>query len=372
MKEFVKAKVGTAVDFWKAYEHRLGVGALAVGFIFDLFVAKRPDSVFDNILLLSYLFIAGSIIILLNLRTRRQMEQEEGAAAPLTLLLILQFCFGGLASNLLVLYGKSGTLTGSAFFIALLVAMVFGNEYLRSRYSQLRFNIVVYYFLMLTYCIIAAPTFIFHSIGAGTFMLSGAISLIVISGYLAILFAVVLRGNRTRHMRNISMYVLIVFTVFNGLYFLNIIPPVPLSLKTIGMYHSVLHYSSGGYLVMYEPPPWYEFWQDTDSTFHYTPGQSAYCFSSVFAPADLTTPIYHHWEHYNSATRQWDTVFRISYPIVGGRSDGYHGYSAIAISAGEWRCNVETSSGALIGRISFTAVASAVSSSTPTLSQTTL
>src|SRR6185312_4344174 len=146
MREFVKAKADAAVDFWKTYEHRLGIGALAVGFTFDVFLAKSPESVVDNILLLSYLFIAGSIIILLNIRTRRQMEQES-PAEPLILLLILQFCFGGLASNLLVLYGKSGTLAGSAFFLAVLVAMVFGNEYLRSRYSQLRFNIVVYYFL---------------------------------------------------------------------------------------------------------------------------------------------------------------------------------------------------------------------------------
>jgi len=121
---------------------------LAVGFSFDLVVAKSPQSVFDNILLVSYLFIAASIIIILNLRKRRR-EAEENQAEPLILLLILQFCFGGLSSNMLVLYGKSGTLAGSAFFIALLVGLVFGNEYLRSRYAQLRFNIAVYYFLLL-------------------------------------------------------------------------------------------------------------------------------------------------------------------------------------------------------------------------------
>ena len=161
-----------------------------------------------------------------------------------------------------------------------------------------------------------------------------------------------------------------IFIAVNGLYFANIIPPVPLSLKAIGMYHSVLHYSAGGYLVMYEPAPWYEFWQDTNSTFHYTAGQSAYCFSSVFAPADLTTPIFHRWEHYNESTGQWDTVFRISYPIEGGRSDGYHGYSATAgLTPGQWRCNVETSSGLLIGRVSFNA---GPASTAPSLSTATL
>ena len=368
MKEFVKAKAGAAVDFWKTYEHRLGVGALAVGFTFDLFVAKSPDNIIDNILLLCYLCIAGSIIILLNIRTRRQMEQDS-PAEPLTLLLILQFCFGGLASNLLVLYGKSGTLTASAFFIALLVCLVLGNEYLRSRYSQLRFNIVVYYFLLLTYCIIAAPTFIFHSIGAGTFIFSGTISLVVIGLYLTLLFSIVLRGDRRRQVRELGAYVLAIFLVFNGLYFFNVIPPVPLSLKDSGVYHSILKYSSGGYFATYEPAPLWQFWRDTSATFDFTAGQSAYCFSSVYAPANLDTPVDHHWEHYNESTGQWDTVARTTFPISGGRAGGYRGYTAVTMSAGQWRCDVETESGALIGRISFDAV---VASSAPALSQTTL
>ncbi|MDO8548509.1 MAG: DUF2914 domain-containing protein [bacterium] len=368
MKEFVKAKAGVAVDFWKEYEHRLGIGALIAGFFFDLVIADSPDNLGNNIFLLSYLFIAGAIIILLNIRTRRQMEQES-PAEPLLLLLILQFCFGGLASNLLVLYGKSGTFTGSAFFIALLVCLLFGNEYLRSRYSQLRFNIITYYFLLLTYCIIAAPTFIFHSIGIGSFLLSGALSLVAIALYLALLYLIVLR-KKTAELKDIGMYVLIVFVIFNGLYFLNVIPPVPLSLKDIGVYHSILKYSSGNYLALYESPPWYEFWHDTNTTFRYTQGQSAYCFSSVYAPADLDTPIDHKWEHYNEASNTWDTVSRISFPISGGRAAGYRGFSATAaLSPGQWRCNVETQGGALIGRTTFNAV---VESSTPTLSQTTL
>ena len=173
MKEFVRAKVGGAINFWKKYEHHLGVGALTVGFIFDLFIAKKPDSVIDNILLCSYLFIAGAVIILLNIRARRRTDVAE----PLLMLLMLQFCFGGLSSNLLVLYGKSGTLAGSAIFLGLLLCLVLGNEYLRNRYAQLRFNIVVYYFLLLTYCIIAVPTFITHSIGTGVFLASESLSL---------------------------------------------------------------------------------------------------------------------------------------------------------------------------------------------------
>ena len=344
------------IALWQRYEHHLGVGAIATGFIFDLFLAKRPDSVVDNLLLCSYLFIAGAFIIILNLRRMRRVEREH-PTEPLILLLILQFCFGGLASNLLVLYGKSGTLTLSALFIALLVALVFGNEFLRSRYSQLRFNVVVYYFLLLTYATIAAPTFIFHAVGDWVFLASGLISLCVIALFLFILYLAVLRKTKTSSVKHLAFYIGAVFFIFNGLYFFNAIPPVPLSLKNIGVYHSVLHYSSGGYLATFEPAPWYIFWRDTSAEFDYTPGESAFCFSAVYAPAGLSTPIDHRWEHYNTTTNQWDTVFQISFPISGGRAAGYEGYSeTAAMTPGQWRCDVETSTGALIGRISFTAV----------------
>lgn len=350
-----------AFAFWQKYEHHLGVGALVVGFSFDLYVAKSPQSVFDNILLVSYLFIAASIITLLNLRKRRRAP-EESQTEPLILLLILQFCFGGLASNMLVLYGKSGTLAGSAFFIALLVGLVFGNEYLRNRYAQLRFNIAVYYFLLLTYCVIAAPTWIFHSIGPGIFFLSGLLSLAVMSVFCLVLFTAVLRGNRKRQLQQIVLLICTIFVVFNGLYFFDIIPPVPLSLKDIGVYHSVLKSSAGDYLVLYEPSAWYVFWRDTSAVLHYQMGQSAYCFSSVYAPAQLSTPIYHVWERYDANSKSWINMGRISYGISGGRESGYRGFSATAaLTPGEWRCDVETASGALIGRITFTAVEASTS-----------
>lgn len=347
-----------AFKFWEKYEHHLGVGALAVGFTFDVILAKSPASVVDNILLISYLFIAASIIIILNLAPLRRKRERDANHEPLFLLLMLQFCFGGLASNLLVLYGKSGTFASDTIFLALLVALILGNEYLRSRYAQLRFNIAAYYFLLLTYCIIAVPTWITHSIGTLSFLFSGLISLVVVTIFLIILFTAVLRGDDAqKHMHEIAVMVSIIFILFNGLYFLHIIPPVPLSLKDIGIYHSVLKYSSGDYLALYEPAPWYEFWQGTNTNFTYGAGESAYCFTSVYAPAKLGTPIYHIWEHYDATSKDWKQTASVSFAIAGGRPEGYRGFSVVTMSSpGQWRCNIETSSGALVGRTTFTAV----------------
>lgn len=351
---------------WQRYEHHIGVGALITGFLFDLWVAKRPDSVANNLLLLSYLFIAGAFIIILNLHVKRRKDDVE----PLFLLLVLQFCFGGLASNMLVLYGHSGTLAGSAVFVAILLCVVFGNEYFRSRYSALRFNVGVYYFLTLTYMLVAVPIYITHGVGLFNIFISGGLSLLYIGAFLALLFFTVLRGTDTYHLREVALIIAGIFVSFNILYFLNVIPPVPLSLKDIGIYHSVLKRSDGAYIALYEQKRWWEFWRDTADTYVLSGSRSAFCFSSVFAPTDLTTPVFHKWEYKDPATGEWQVRSRISFPISGGREDGYRGFSVkSALTPGQWRCDVETSQGSLIGRVSFTAVEA---STTPALLQTTL
>ena len=355
--------------WWERYEHHLGVGALVVGFAFDVFLAKRPDSVIDHVLLLSYLLVAGAVIILLNRREMRRKEAQH-STEPLFLLLALQFCFGGLASNFLVLYGKSGTFTVDMLFLGFLAALILGNEYLRNRYAQLRFNVGIYYLLILTYCVIAVPVFVTHTIGTWVFLLSGLFSLGAVAGFLFLLSSIVLRGREQAKLFSVASIVLSIFLVFNILYFLNIIPPVPLSLKDIGIYHSLLKKSDGNYTALYEQSPWWQLWRDTNATYTLGAGQSAFCFSSVFAPTNLTVPVYHRWELYSNEKKEWETQSLVAFPISGGREGGYRGYSVkSALTPGQWRCDVETKGGALIGRSDFTVVEAA---GTPALSQRTL
>jgi hypothetical protein len=355
-----------AIAFWNRYERHLSALTLVCGFTFDLFLAKRPDSIADNILLLFYLCVAALIIVVLNRRSR-----------ALWLLLVLQFCFGGLASNLLVLYGKSGSLGGSLVFIALLVGLLIGNEFLKTRYEQLRFNIAVYYVLLLTYVVIALPTFVLHSIGTRSFLISGVVSLCVIALFLWAIFVPIYRSDKKKQLVQAAAIVLGIFGVFNGMYFLNIIPPVPLSLKEAGIYHSVMSDGRGNYTGTYEQKHWYEFWRDTADTYHVSAGEPAYCFSAVFAPGKLATPIVHRWEYYYPADSSikrtqgaWVSVSEVQFPITGGRAEGYRGYSIKRVlEDGQWRCTVATVSGQVIGRITFEVK---TGSTTPPLSTTAL
>lgn len=354
----VRSLMKRPLELWNRYEQHIRVLGLASGFIFDLIIADRPDSPTNNLYLLSYLLIAGTLIIILNLRTVRRAETHPGYQ-PLVLLFILQFCFGGLAGNLLVLYGRSGTFAGSTLFFLILLGMLVGNEFLRSRYAQLRFNIVVYYTLLLTYMIIAVPTFIFHAVGTWVFLATGLMSLAIIGIFLVLVYWLVLRGRqREQQLYEVSFLVCFVFALFASLYFLRIIPPVPLSLKDIGVYHSLekLPAPVDGYLyaATYEPPLWFVFWRSTSATYTVATPSPATCYSSVFAPTDLNAPIFHRWEKYDEEKKVWRQMFRTSFAISGGREGGFRGYTNSVVGPGRWRCNVETANGALIGRTTFT------------------
>lgn len=340
--------------FWVRHGRKVGMLALVLGFAFDIYLTDRPDNLLNTLLLLGYLVLAAGCIVFTYLRSNRNtVEFTHGLAAST---FIMQFSFGALASNLLVLYGRSGTLGGSGLFVAILAMMLFGNEFLHTRYSQLRFNIAVYYLLLFTFSIIAVPIYIFHRIGTEVFIWSGVLSLSAMSLFLFIVYFEVLRGRgKLSQFVEIGAPVLTIFLAINALYFLHVIPPVPLSLKTVGVYHSVMRNDTGNYDVTYEPTGWYVFWRNTSKNFASVSGGHAYCFSSVYAPGGLRTPINHVWQWFDDTSKSWQTKETISFNISGGRADGYRGYTiSPELEAGAWRCQVETQEGLLVGRIPFT------------------
>lgn len=353
------------MELWERYERHIAVGALVFGFILDSLTLNRPDQLLDNAILLTYLVLAGGIILLMVMRAAR--GSVESRLAPF-LPAALQFCFGSLSSGLLVLYFRSGTFAQSLIFFLILGSLLIGNEFLKSRYAQFRFNIAIYYLLLFCYVAMTVPVLL-RAIGPLVFLVSGFLSIALVAGYLWLLLLVA-RKELVRHIRPAGGVVALIFVAFNILYFVNVIPPVPLAMRELGIYHSVLKRSDGSYLAIYEPSPWWQLWRETAHTYTLGESRSVFCFSSVFAPAELKTPIYHKWEYKNPSTGEWEVRSRISFPISGGRAEGYRGFSVkTALVPGEWRCDVETAQGSLIGRMGFSVVQS---STTPELSQRTL
>ncbi len=338
--------IPTLTIYAKKYERYVGVVSILSGFIWDSLTFSRPDQLFGNLVLIFYLILSAFGILLLSL------YKKKGEVTPIMFLAMIQFAFGNIAGSFLFLYGKSGTFEGSSLFLLILGAFVIGNEFVRDRYSRINFHISVWYFLSLLYLTFVIPM-ILGEIGDTIFVISGVASLVLIVIFGGIIF--ITNKEIITKIKKIFFSILTIFVSFNILYFLNIIPPVPLSLQEVGVYHLVEKTNKGSYRVLYEEPRWFDFFNDTSKVFNKQLNESTYCFSSVFAPVKLSTDINHKWEYYDNIESKWKLSSVINFPMEGGREEGYRGYSKkSSLRAGLWRCSIETTSGTLIGRITFT------------------
>jgi hypothetical protein len=263
---------------------------------------------------------------------------------------IIQLSFGALFSGSLVFYSRSASLSVSWPFLLLLVAFMVGNELVHTRLSRLAFQLAGFFVSTFLYASFAIPTLV-REISTGVFLLSGAVSLLATLSI--VLLVKYVRREHPEKQTVIWTSVLSLYALFNLLYFTNLIPPLPLSLKEIGIYHTVVRSTPGAYELSYEAARWYHF-RTINPVFHLGENKLAYAYSAVFAPTNLSTEIAHEWFYRDEEKNEWVRTGTISFVVEGGREAGFRGYSSAHIFPGKWRVEVRTGHGAMIGRTTFT------------------
>ncbi len=144
-----------------------------------------------------------------------------------------------------------------------------------------------------------------------------------------------------------------ILLIINVLYFTHLIPPIPLSLRAAGIYHSVVRTQEGAYRASGEKMSIFERLTHSYPVVHIN-GEPLYFFSAIFAPTTFSTSIVHVWQYYEEDTKTWTTKYHFTFPITGGRDEGYRGYSIKNnIIPGHWRVRVETTRGELLGSETF-------------------
>lgn len=340
-------------SFWERNERRLSLLAFVGGFLWDNLMLTEIDRLRDQILIFAYLVIAFTCIVLLNAHRARLKKDRSPFPAVGFIEFAMQFALGGLFSIFIVFFSRSGAVLASLPFLLVLGAFFVGNELFKKHYERLTFQMSVFFAILFSYSVLVLPV-ILGDIGDGIFILSGCLALVLFWLSLRIL-RLVAREEVEESKRVLLPIVGILLITFNVLYFNNMIPPIPLSLKDIGVYHSLARGKSGEYVLGFEKAPWYEFGEKTASVFHKTGDGPVYVFSSIYAPTRLDTPVVHRWLRFNEDTKEWTTVNTVSFIISGGRADGFRGYSSKeTITTGKWRVNVETPRGQIIGRFDFT------------------
>lgn len=323
------------------------------GFLTDLFLLDKVDSIIDNLILFFYVVLSMASLLVLYAGAAEKFPALWSRRAVMYAPLTLQYAFGGLLSGMLIFYGRSGSWYESWPFLFLIIGVIYGNETMKNRTQRLIFNIAMLFIGLFAYVVLIIPVLI-AKMGALVFVGSGLLALFIMLGFVKALRRIVPNFIQL-HLRAVVFTIGVIYVSFNFLYFANVIPPIPLSMKDVGIYHSVVRFEdSNEYQVKYEKPEWYQFWVDSNTTFHYQPGDNIYCFASVFAPTRLETEIFHRWERYDDVQGAWVDHGRFSYPIEGGRDNGFRGYTLIKnYSPGTWRCSVETARGQVIGAEKF-------------------
>lgn len=347
-------------EFFDRYERWAFSGSMLVGFIVDSLTLTRIDLLFDNLVLFFYLAVAIMGITITNLYDTgvwrgtpdgvRLLHRVPSYARTLSPFL-MQYAFGGLLSGFFVFYSRGTSLSASWPFLTLLLFLLVGNEFFRTRYQQFTFQISIFFFVLYSYMIFFVPI-VAGSISVWAFLLSGVVSIIVI-GMLLYGFSYLMPTTKHHLGATVAASIGGIILAVNALYFLNILPPLPLSLKEVGVYHHVTR-TAGGYLVTGEEQAWYGFLVPY-KTVHVLRGGTLYFYSAVFAPTRLTeTRIVHHWEYFDEGQNVWVSRSRVTFSIVGGRDGGYRGYSQKNnIESGKWRVRVETTRGQVLGQETF-------------------
>ncbi len=340
----------------------LPAGFFIAGVTYDSLTLSRIDHLTDNLLFLLYLSLLGTLVIItgrfqLGLIPDHSETHRWNALAILHhtrphLSKALQFLFGGLFSAYAILYSQSVSIMTSAIFLGIILGFLIANEFLQDRYSNLKILVGLFAIVLLSFLTFFLPV-LTGWMNASLF-LCGAI---LTGGIVWKMVHLILRGPAPvqphAHFRLcLPAFLVIGFCI--GLYFLNWIPPIPLSLKFGGIYHSV-EKTEDRYALSYQKGQWFEWGKQSDDRL--PTHQPVFCFSSVFAPVTLDTTIYHHWQWKpEEKASTFTTTDRIPISITGGREHGYRFYTKKqSVQPGEWRVDVETEDGRIIGRMTFLA-----------------
>ncbi|MEE2960438.1 MAG: DUF2914 domain-containing protein [Myxococcota bacterium] len=328
------------------------VGAFTFGFIFDLITLGRIDNLLTIISHGCYLILLSGLLVC---GVNDFFLEAANVHKPSVKLLfsrystkIYHFLLGALLSAFTILYFKSASLSHSFLFLGFLLAILLLNEWEPVQKIGPVLQNLLFHICLVSYLLYALPT-VLGKVGHAVFALSILLSMVVSSGILGLLW------RRTPCWQQLKRFFVVpsmsIYGLFIFLYLFRLIPPIPLSIQHIGIYHKVERHHANYYLFT-ETPAW-KFWVQGDESFKARPGDRLYVFTRLFAPRGFEGRVFLKWQRVGG-NGEWRTTDRIALKIVGGRDLGFRGYAFKGnYKEGQWRAVVETETGFEIGRIGF-------------------
>jgi len=340
--------------YYAKNEQRIAVLSFICGFVFDIAMVDRADS---------WHAIAQQVFYLaVILAALTQMFLEEGQPPPDPAgqfflkrwyyqyrTALVHFFLGTLLNVYTIFFFKSSSLLVSFGFLVFLAFLLWANESEHFKSRGLTFKFTLLALCSLCFAANVVPIFV-GSIGVTVFLVSMLAGCVPVVG---VVWGIKRRkpdffGRARRQMLLPLGSVLVGFLVF---YYLRLIPPVPLSIPFIGIYHAV-EKTQDTYRLSHERPAW-RIWHHGDQEFLAQPGDKVYVFFRIFSPTRFSDQVQLRW-YLKEEARGWALQDTIPIKILGGRAEGFRGYGFKSnYQPGEWKVQVETTDGREIGRVYF-------------------
>jgi hypothetical protein len=273
---------------------------------------------------------------------------------------VIHFLFGSLLSVFTLFYLKSSSGFSSILFMSILGGLLIANELPRVR----QFGPVVR-FALLSLCLTSYGALLLPvllgSIRKWMFVVAVVLSCAAIVWCVRALSR--WTGDAASVRRRVARPAFVMQAILVVVYFAGAVPPVPLSVQFIGIYHEVVPpgaqaaaegdpKAARAYALKHQRP-WWKVWHHGDQDFAARPGDMVYCFARVFAPRGFQDAIYVRWL-WQGPKAGWVDQGRAQLGILGGRGDGFRVFATKKnYQPGRWRVEIETGDGRDIGIIQF-------------------
>jgi hypothetical protein len=337
-----------------AIRHFLPGLAFICGFTWDSVTMGKVVSFYDLLILTTYYFGAGLVLILLVREVQPQWQNW--------FTFLIQFFFGGLFSALVVFYFKSSGSLYTFLVVIFLALMLVSNEFIGKKYQSRTLTWTIFAVCGTMYLNFLIPHMV-HSIKPVWFYLSCIFSLTVVFAIHGIAYAkqrasMTIEIKKLQYLRDLRQMApsLVVVALLVVLYQLQLIPPVPLVLKESYICKDFSN-ENGVYQCQAERQSLARTLGFGGDVIHITNGEKIYNLSAVFAPTGITVDLEQRWWLWNEQLGRWVASGVVPLPMQGGRKEGWRTYSYIQASsqAGDWKVETALRDGAVLAVAYFTA-----------------
>lgn len=340
----------TALEYYRQHEARMDIAFFLAGFLFDIFTLSDIDDPLNIAQQIFYLLITGSILYwefllplgLVQVHPKLQKIWDYRR-------LIFHFILGSLLSIYSLFFLKSSSFFSSMIFVVILMGLMIANEVKRVQKGEVNIKIALYVICVFSFFSMIFPVFL-GFVGLLPFILAMLATAASLYGFYRLLLNKA--QNKSLLFRRLLAPGTSVIVLFLLFYLIGWIPPVPLSVQSMGVYHYI-EKVDGSYTLSHQNP-WWRFWQTGDQEFLAEPGDKIYFFARIFSPAKFSDSVILHW-YFKHPKLGWQSTDKVAMQINGGRQGGYRGFSVKQnYQPGEWKIGVETTDEREIGRLYFT------------------